>query len=440
MQGFLVTGLAMLLFIGNVNLTLSAVILLAPISVPIELTQFDMKMSFPTEFATMILAIMLTIKLVYYERFNWKIVKHPVAIILILDLLWTFVSSAYSSETSVSFKRLMLEIMFVGVYFFAIAHWFNDKGKKRHLFILYGLGLLYPIWHTLDQHWVHDFSQVVSFAMCQPYFSDHTIYGACIAFVLPFFMIYSFDNQTNNKWLYYSITIILFIALLFSYSRASWICVLVSLMMLLLIKVKIQIKHLAIVLGLFSLFIYQNFDQYYHQIKTQETVENDDNVANHLGSVANLNTDASNLERINRWVAAYNMFIDKPITGFGPGTYQFEYASYQDLEFKTAISTNEGNRGHAHSEYFGALAETGVFGFLFFTGFIILILHYGLKVYYATNDKLVLAAFLGILSFAIQGLFNGFMDYEKMAILVYGSAAIIVLADLQLKKDVQSEI
>ena len=34
------------------------------------------------------------------------------------------------------------------------------------------------------------------------------------------------------------------------------------------------------------------------------------------------------------------MFNEKPIYGFGPGTYQFEYSSFQDPDDKTIISTN----------------------------------------------------------------------------------------------------
>ena len=78
----------------------------------------------------------------------------------------------------------------------------------------------------------------------------------------------------------------------------------------------------------------------------------------------NISTDASNLERINRWQAAIRMYEDHPVLGFGPGTYQFEYAPYQMSQEKTAISTNAGDRGNAHSEYIGPLSEEGLPGML----------------------------------------------------------------------------
>jgi len=51
-----------------------------------------------------------------------------------------------------------------------------------------------------------------------------------------------------------------------------------------------------------------------------------------------------------------------PVFGFGPGTYQFEYGPYQHSTEKTLISTNFGDRGNAHSEYIGPLAEEGLPG------------------------------------------------------------------------------
>jgi O-antigen ligase len=52
-------------------------------------------------------------------------------------------------------------------------------------------------------------------------------------------------------------------------------------------------------------------------------------VGQHFKSMTNISTDASNVERINRWKCAWRMFQDKPLMGFGPGTYQFYYGQFQ---------------------------------------------------------------------------------------------------------------
>ena len=52
------------------------------------------------------------------------------------------------------------------------------------------------------------------------------------------------------------------------------------------------------------------------------------------------------MERINRWKCAVSMFKEKPILGYGPGTYQFHYGVFQNHKDKTIISTNSGDMGN----------------------------------------------------------------------------------------------
>ena len=56
------------------------------------------------------------------------------------------------------------------------------------------------------------------------------------------------------------------------------------------------------------------------------------------------------------------MFEERPVFGWGAGTYQFEYARFQRSDLRTAISTNNADLGNAHSEYLGPLAEQGLLG------------------------------------------------------------------------------
>ena len=426
---FLVSAL---LLLNYSRYALPVLILLAPLSVAIELPQLDLKISFPTELGTLLLTMLLAFKFVMDEKFDRRILAHPLTIILLADLAWTLMSGATSTIPDVSLKRGLLKTGFIAMYFLAMAHWHKRSERPGMLYALYAIGLLYPIAHTLIVHADNDFSQMTSFAMPQPFFSDHTIYGACIAFVMPFMLIMWWSKKTEKRWIYGVGTIILLVALVLSYSRASWISLMACIPFLFLLKLRTTVVHLLILLTFTTVIVYQNFDSIYMDLYAQEQVENDDNIAEHLGSVTNLQTDASNLERINRWVSAYNMFLERPITGFGPGTYQFEYAPYQSHEFLTRISTFDGDRGHAHSEYFSALAETGLIGFTLLILIVFTTLHYGMRLYHQMEDKrLILAALLGLLTFFIHASFNGFLDYEKMAILVYGSMAVIVVLDLK---------
>ena len=100
-----------------------------------------------------------------------------------------------------------------------------------------------------------------------------------------------------------------------------------------------------------------------------------------LQSATNVTTDASNLERLNRWSCAWEMFKERPVMGFGPGTYAFEYASFQDPEKLTIISTNFGNLGNAHSEYLHSLSETGLPGLICVLALISALFYKGIRLY-----------------------------------------------------------
>jgi O-antigen ligase len=154
----------------------------------------------------------------------------------------------------------------------------------------------------------------------------------------------------------------------------------------------------------------------------------------HIESISNISTDASNLERINRWNAAFRMFEERPIFGWGPGTYSFEYAPFQHAHEKTIISTNMGDKGNAHSEYIGPLCESGVMGALTFIAIIICVLSTGFRLYYTIKDKetknLVLVMLLGFITYIVHGTLNNFLDTDKASVPFWGFVAMIVAIDL----------
>ena len=175
-------------------------------------------------------------------------------------------------------------------------------------------------------------------------------------------------------------------------------------------------------------------------ITTLSTNDQDssDNLVEHFSSLSNITTDASNMERINRWKCALKMFKEKPILGWGPSTYQFNYAPYQISSDKTIISTNYGDGGNAHSEYLGVLSESGIIGLLTLFLLLICVFFKIIKLYYNCLDndikRLLLALFISLLSYFIHSLFNNFLDMDKASIAVWASLAIIVSIEQNFKK------
>jgi len=159
----------------------------------------------------------------------------------------------------------------------------------------------------------------------------------------------------------------------------------------------------------------------------------------HVQSISNISSDASNLERINRWSSAMRLFNERPVFGWGPGTYQFVYAPYQRSKEKTIISTNYGDMGNAHSEYIGPLSESGVLGMLTFLAIVIAVAITGFRVFKRARDKevklLSLVFTLGLITYYVHGLMNNFLDTDKSSVPFWAFTAIIVALDIYHSKE-----
>ena len=159
-----------------------------------------------------------------------------------------------------------------------------------------------------------------------------------------------------------------------------------------------------------------------------------------LQSATNVTTDASNLERINRWSCAIAMFEQRPIFGYGPGTYAFEYAPFQEPENLTIISTNFGDMGNAHSEYLAALSEMGVMGLISFLSIVAAIFYVSVTLYYKLpkNDRknrvLVMGMIMALTTYFVHAFLNNFLDTDKAAVPIWAMCAMVIVMGMQLKE------
>lgn len=404
------------------------IVFLTPISISVELPGgFSLKT--PLELLIIILSATYLLKWsqgLKVPKFNWK---HPLVLLLVIDLLWSLVATVNSSLMGVSIKRFALNALFLFGFFFLFQQ--TVKTNQHRLYRLFGIGALLPILLISVKHAYFGFSQNTSFIMSQPFFDDHTQYGACIAFVIPYFLLHV-KTEKGLNWGNVIISFILFFAVITSYSRAAWISLIMAFVLYFLLKIKMKFHTIMIIMTGLIIIGSLNFSHYYNSLKSTE-VKYADDVSQHLTSVTNLQNDASNLERINRWVCAYRMFKDRPLFGFGPGTYQFMYDQYQTTEFMTRISTHKGDKGNAHSELLNRLSEQGIISAILYLIILLYVLFLSMKNYYRLTDpkkkKLLLASFLGLITFYIHGLFNTFTDIAEMSLLIYGSLAILLLFD-----------
>ena len=419
----------------------------APLSLPLSeiMPGLGFDMYLPTEPLLVGLLLIFLLKLIYDRGFDRQILTHPVSLAIYINLLWIFLTALTSTMPVVSFKFLLARIWFVVVLYFLTAKMFSE-GKNMEKYIwLYVISLVIVIFYTLNRHLGYGiWNKEVANFVCNPFYKDHTSYGAALAMYLPFLMMFSFGSFVTRKEKIIAIIvlIILVTGFVLSYTRAAWLSLIGAGAVYIIVKLKIRFKPLFItfitVLVLF--FTFQN--QIFMSLE-QNSEQSSADFKTHISSMSNITSDASNLERINRWNCAIQMFEEKPVFGYGPGTYMFKYAPFQINANKTIISTNSADGGNAHSEYLGPLAESGILGMLTFLLIIGTVIYTAVHTYMRVTDRrlksFVLAAFIGLVTYYIHGFLNNFLDTDKLSVPFWGFTAIIVAIDIYSRNQIRSQ-
>jgi O-antigen ligase len=416
------------------------IVLATPLAINVKLKEFGMALSLPTE-PLMVGLLMVFIGKVLLERnYFMSLVKHPVLIAIAINLVWILITCFTSIKPIVSLKFFLARLWFLSSGIFLVIPLLKRYEAMIRFTWLYVFSFLIVITYTLYEHRKYGFSQETANWIMSPFYNDHTSYGAILAMFIPVVITFLFlKNKTLTfKALSLITLIILFIALVLSYTRAAWLSLAVALVVYLMYILNLERKYYIIGAVLICIVGIGVSNQMFRKLEKNRQ-DSSSNLGEHVKSISNIRSDASNLERINRWEAAIRMFQKKPIFGFGPGTYAFAYAPYQFSYQKTIISTNAGDKGNAHSEYIGPLAESGLPGGLTFLGIVVTLLMTSIRVIRDTTDPnhryLLLACTLGLITYFVHGALNIFLDTDKASVPFWGFAAFIIAADLKrLKK------
>lgn len=427
------------LYFYSLDKVLLLITFLTPVAINITQFEFNVGVSLPSEPMMLGVLLLFIIKLFYKNDFDPHIWKHPLTLVIGLQLTWMLITSITSDMPLVSFKQLLARLWFVVPFYILGIHLFRKRSNINLFVWCYTIPLLGVIAYTTYHHSQWGFDERAGHWVMEPFYNDHTIYGAILALYIPMFIGFTFSKIYSKTTRFFSFLVlaILVLALVLSYSRAAWLSLGFAFGVLLIILFKIKFKWIVfvtIILGItFYLFSFQILDRLE---KNQQGPSA--NFVEHLRSISNISTDNSNLERINRWQSAFRMFDDRPVFGYGPGTYQFEYAPFQLSEEKTLISTNAGDKGNAHSEYIGPLAEQGLPGMLLVIVLVGTFIIVSMKVYRRTDEQevrvLVLALMLSLLTYFSHGIMNNFLDTDKASVPVWGFMAAIVALDLYTRR------
>lgn len=435
-------GMALLLFMLRFETGLMVMALLTPFAVDIALLP-GMELSMPVEPMMILFTAIFIFRVLLQPGYDRRLLRHPVTIAVFASLGWMLITSATSSIPAVSFKYLAARLWFVIPFFFAAAHIFRQKERMWQFVACYAISLVVVILISTSKTLGNFHDLQTLHRVMQPFYNDHTAYGCVIGLFVPIVLHYLIEWR--GKGWQWPLLLVSFVAMLvglfFSYSRAAWISVLGAAAVYVAVRMGMKVRWMTLFFVVFvGLFFAYQSDVLYKLGKNKQDSSYD--ISGQVKSISNISTDASNLERLNRWASAFRMFEEHPVMGCGPGTYQFLYASYQRSYQLSTISTNSGNRGNAHSEYIGPLTEQGVPGALlvlcvFFATFVT-----GVRVYRTAADpalgRLALAFTLSLLTYYIHGFFNNFLDTDKLSVPFWAFTAAVVAIDVVSEKKEES--
>lgn len=418
---------------------LLVIVFFVPVSIPLSwITEgLGIDMYLPTEPLLAGLLLLYLVKYLMGQRIDLKVLRHPVTLAIYFHLSWLFITCLTSSDPLVSFKMLASRLWFI-VGFYLLATQLFRVEKRMHTYVwLFVVAFTGVIIYALINHLQYGLdNQVMAHSVAKPFYKDHTSYGATLGFILPVLVaLFLFIKRENiNARFLMVLWILLFLlATVVSYTRATWISILASLVFWAILKLRIRFEIVLAGMAVLTALFFSVRTELMVKLE-QNRVESSGEITEHIQSISNISTDQSNLERINRWSCAIRMWKDKPLLGFGPGTYQFEYGRYQRSYEKTRISTDFGTMGNAHSEYLGPLAEQGVFGLLSMILVVGTTLYTGIRVYFRSRKRSIrifsLAVLVGLVSYYLHGVLNNFLDTDKISVLFWGYTAMLVAMDV----------
>jgi len=266
------------------------------------------------------------------------------------------------------------------------------------------------------------------------------------------FPLWYWSTKENGlkRWGYSILTLLFLLGIYLSFCRAAWLSLVLTAglgILVMVFRIRFPVL-LALVLGLGGITALA-LPQMQSLLK-QNTVESKKGGwLEQIQSIGNIRNDVSNLERLNRYRCAWRMFLDRPITGFGTGTYAIAYLPYQRPEDLTRLSVSSpkredgqrhysGRGGGAHSEYLQALSELGLVGLLAWLLLIISSWYTALRIYFQhpkqSHRRWAMALFWALNTYYLHSFFNNFLHQEEVSFLFWSMLAALAMLNTTTKE------
>ena len=430
--------LAIVLIIKDYSVLYYGFWVLLPYSIEFSIGSFGTDL--PTE--PIMLGLTLIGIIIFFLRMNtisFKYLYHPICLFLLLHLIWLLFTSLFSQSFTVSIKFFLAKLWYVIPFFFMTFHFIKGQLEIEKIVKLLTIFLGIAVVIVLTRHALEGFTFKASHEVVRPIFRNHVNYSAIIVVVLPFiWALYSNTKKGIQKRFLIAAIALFSIGTYFSYTRAAQLSLVISLGAYFIFKYKlgkvaVSASLIMAILGVSFLVKNNNYLEFSPNFETTIAHTKFDNLIEATYKLE----DISTMERVYRWVAAKQMFEDRPLLGFGPGSFYFHYKKYTLGRFKTYVSNNPEKSG-IHNYYLMILVEQGLIGLLIFLGLIISIILYGERVYHSLKDEkeknYVMACTISTVVICALLIINDLIEVDKIGPFFFLNASLIVFFDLKARR------
>ncbi|MCS6991351.1 MAG: O-antigen ligase family protein [Chitinophagales bacterium] len=416
-----------------------------PLSTEVELP-YGFSTDFPSELLIGgLMLLFLPLVLSRPQVLSQEFLKHPVITLLLLHYLWIWISTLFSQQWLYSVKFSLAKTWYIITFVFVTALMLRDREDFRKAFTLYLVPLLFTIVYTLVRHAQSGFAFATVNDPMVPFYRNHVAYACVLAQSLPLALWLAGTHPFLKRHRLIAAGIVLLIGtgIAFAYTRSAWLAVLLAVISIPLLRRGLlpwAVAGAFLLALLFFLFMAIKSRYLDYQPDFETTVYHPE-LADHLQATLQ-GRDVSSAERIYRWVAALHMWLDQPITGFGPGNFYSFYKKYTVSGFRTWVSDNP-ERSSVHNYFLLLLTEQGLVGLILFVALTLVLFFTAQRTYLQSTNpddrRYVMALTASLLIIYVNNSLSDLIETDKIGSFYFIITALLVMQDLHNRRQLHAQ-
>lgn len=370
--------------------------------------------------------------------------RHPLTLILALQLMWLVVAVVFSTELLPSIKFLLAKLWFWTSFIIFPVLIFREKRHFKRAFLLFAIPTLLHAVFAFLWHYKYNFGYRESNIVVFPFYENHVDHSSVLSMLFPL-MIVAYQlckGKVVSRIVLLAAIVFLIPAIYVAAARAAMLGVVFAFVVAFAIRKKIvqwvmPSIFVVMILGVLAMSYENNYMKFRPSVSTatqqtfMETV-----TATFTGK------DMSSMERFYRWIAAVRMSNDRPLVGVGPNNFYENYKPYTVATFMTWVSRNP-ERSTTHNYFLFMLVEQGWPAMLLYGTLLIILFRRAQRIYHRTSDDFYKKVTMGLAMLLAVGFVNNFfselLETHKVGGMFYISVALIIVLDYLTRKSPEKE-